>query len=224
MNDDYLHAFLDLPEAHTNGDGAGSSSDDDTYIWITRWEDFQHYPPERDRAPVWLKDYTKQDDDDDYRHLTFALRGLLASLRREFARSHCKLRYTPAESARRSRDDLATSQRRSRDDLVALTRRTGQRVRREHIEALNHAGFIELISRATLDTRLEEFYASRAPARSQRELLRSSKKDARRSPKKSGERASSENHVQHDPDPEPPRDPDAKAKLAAIAARIGEQP
>ena len=39
---------------------------DELWIWVTRWDDFQHYTPEPDRAPAWIKSYTKQLDDDRY--------------------------------------------------------------------------------------------------------------------------------------------------------------
>lgn len=119
---------------------------DESYIWIVRWGDFQHYAPERDRAPAWIKAYTKQLDDDEYRKLTADQRGLLHDLRMTFSRSHGR---------------LATDTRR-------LCHRLGYRVFTAQLERLNDAGFIEFVSREGLDRRLETFYASRAPARSQR--------------------------------------------------------
>jgi hypothetical protein len=116
------------------------------YLWITRWEDFQHYQPERDRAPGWIKTYTKQLDDDRYLDLTLQQRAVLHDLRSAFARSHGRLTSAPAQ----------------------LTRRINGRVTSALLAALNHAGFIEFVSREVLEQRLEKFYASRAPARSRR--------------------------------------------------------
>lgn len=110
------------------------------YIWITRWEDFQHYTPDRDRAPAWIKTYTKQLDDDEYRNLTADQRGLLHDLRMAFSRSHGK---------------LTTDTRR-------LCHRLGYRVLTRQLDSLNRAGFIEFVSRETLELNLESFYASRA--------------------------------------------------------------
>jgi hypothetical protein len=111
------------------------------YIWITRWESFQHYKPERDRAPAWVKLYTKQLSDDTYLNLTAVQRALLHDLRMEFARAHHK---------------LTTDTRR-------LSHRIGYRVTRASLDALNHAGFMEYCSRATLDRRLDEFYSNSSP-------------------------------------------------------------
>ena len=117
----------------------------DEYVWITRWEEFQHYAPRRDRGPAWIKDHTAQLDDERYLDLTDRQRALLGDIRRVFAMTRGRL----------SRDTRTISRHRhaqTRDaDLVAL----------------NHAGFIEFVSREALDHRLEKFYASRAPARSQ---------------------------------------------------------
>lgn len=113
------------------------------YIWIVRWEDFQHYAPERDRAPAWIKAYTKQHDEDEYRALTGPQRAVLHDLRIAFARARGKL----------TRDSRAISQR------------IGMRVTNATLELLNHAGYIDFISRSDLEQRLDSFYASRARAR-----------------------------------------------------------
>ncbi len=110
------------------------------YIWIVRWGDFQHYKPERDRAPAWLKTYTKELDDERYLRLTTHQRALLHDLRRAFARTHGRL-------ARDSRQ---------------LTHRFHVRVTSAQLEALNHAGFIDFCSREVLEHRLELLYTSRA--------------------------------------------------------------
>ena len=113
---------------------------DHEYIWISRWEEFQHYPPDRDRAPAWIKTYTKQLSDDRYRDLTSAQRALLHDLRIELARSHGRLTSEPRR----------------------LTQRLGMRVTSAQLTSLNHAGFIEFLSRESLELALEKFYTSRA--------------------------------------------------------------
>lgn len=110
------------------------------YIWICRWEDFQHYAPDRDRPPAWIKTYTKQLSDDRYLDLTAAQRALLHDLRSDFARSHGRLTSEPRR----------------------LTQRLACRVTSDQLQALSDAGFIRFVSRTTLDTALEKLYASRA--------------------------------------------------------------
>lgn len=114
---------------------------DPLYVWISRWSDFQHYKPERDRPPAWIKAYTKQLDDDTYLELTGTQRAILHDLRSAFARSHGKL----AADTRR------------------LSARIGLQVTSRTLERLNHAGFIELLSRETLDQRLDELYGNSSP-------------------------------------------------------------
>lgn len=111
------------------------------YIWISRWEEFQHYKPERDRAPAWIKAYTKPLDDDRYLKLSTHSRGLLHDLRMAFARAHGEL-------------PMNTRQ---------LSHRLHYRVTTPHIELLNHAGFIDILSRQTLEQRLEELYSDSSP-------------------------------------------------------------
>lgn len=108
------------------------------YIWIVRWQDFQHYRPERDRAPAWIKTYTKQLDDHRYLELTWAQRAILHDLRSAFARSHGRLPSAPRQ----------------------LSQRLAGRVTSAQLEALSHAGFIDIISRATLEQRLDSLYSS----------------------------------------------------------------
>ena len=117
-----------------------------TWLWVVRWDEFQHYKPERDHGPAWIKSYSRQLDDDRFLDLSLALRGLLESLRLALGRAGGRLP----------------------NDTQSISRRIGAKVRREQIEALCDAGLIEVCSRATLEQRLEQFYASRAPARSRR--------------------------------------------------------
>src|SRR6266540_3061047 len=114
-----------------------SDSDDLLFIWICRWDEFQHYRPERDRPPAWIKTYTKQMHDARYLELPDRARALLHDLRHVFAVTAGQL----------SRDTRVVSQHRHRQTF------------RADLERLNHAGFIDFISRETLDQRLEELYS-----------------------------------------------------------------
>jgi hypothetical protein len=87
------------------------------WIIIPRWRDFQHYT---DRDPKWIKNYRAQLADDDYLNLSFAQRGLLHGLRLQYALSDGRVR----------------------EDTVGLTKKLGKRVRKDSLEALEHAGFI----------------------------------------------------------------------------------
>jgi hypothetical protein len=119
------------------------NADDDSarYLWPARWDEFQHYPPEPDRGPAWIKNYAKQLDDDAYLDLTLAQRGLLADLRLEFSKARARLRL----------------------DRRRLTLRLGATVYQRDLQALNQAGFLEIISRATLEQRLEQLYSRSSP-------------------------------------------------------------
>ena len=111
----------------------------DLYIWIPNWDGpggFQHY---KSRDPIWIKNYTRLLSHDAYCALTLTQRGLLHGIWLEYASS------PPA-----FREDTASSARRLRGDTLTLTRRLGQKVSRRDIEALNHAGFIELIASTLL--------------------------------------------------------------------------
>ncbi len=113
----------------------------DLYVWISRWPDFQHYKPERDRAPAWIKAYTRQLDDSRYLDLSTHARGLLHDLRMAFARAHGEL-------------PMNTRQ---------ISHRVHSRVTKAQLEALNHAGFIEFLSREVLEHRLEQLYTGSSP-------------------------------------------------------------
>lgn len=141
----------------------------DMYVWITRWDEFQHYKPERDRAPAWIKDYTKQMNDDRYLRLTDRQRALLRDLRDVFAVTFARL----------PRDTRVISRHRHRQTF------------RSDLDALEQAGLIEQISRETLERRLEKLYTSRAPARSKE------KEEEEREPPKG--RTLSQDHVRPEP-------------------------
>jgi len=102
-------------------------SDNGGYISIPGWRTFQHYNPEK-RGQPWIKDYLEQLDDDDYRALSFAQRGLLQDLRRAYARSRSRLNA----------------------DTVGLSRRLGAQVTRRQLDALVQAGFIRIVASEAL--------------------------------------------------------------------------
>ena len=91
-------------------------------IHVPRWDEFQVSPSKRpkDGHLDWIKSYTRQLSNDVYYDLSFHLRGLLESLRLEYARSRRQLIGTTA----------------------TLTRRLGHRVLRRDLEALSQAGLI----------------------------------------------------------------------------------
>jgi hypothetical protein len=113
------------------------------YIWIVRWGDFQHYTPERDRGPAWIKQHTAQLSDDRYIGLTSKGRSVLHDLRMLFANMRGRVP----------------------NDTRTISGLLAQRVTNTTLQTLNDAGLIEIVSRPELDARLETLYASRAPAR-----------------------------------------------------------
>jgi hypothetical protein len=138
------------------------------WVWISRWEDFQHYQPERDRAPAWIKDYTKQLSDYRYLALTDRQRALLSDLRRSFAVTSG---WVPRS-------------------VAVISRHRHRQTFRSDLEALNHAGFIEFCSRESLENRLDQLYASRAPARSRRGFTKVNPKSGPRAAAREGARRS----------------------------------
>jgi hypothetical protein len=141
------------------------------YIWISRWEEFQHYRPERDRAPAWIKDYTKQLDDDRYLELTDRQRALLRDLRDLFALKRGRLSVdVRATSEPQLGHERATTEPRLSYDLAAISRRRNRQTYRADLKALKSAGFIEVLSRPTLELRLEKFYSPSSPPRARIEV------------------------------------------------------
>lgn len=118
----------------------------DEWIWICRWDDFQHYPARRDRGPAWIKDYTKQLDDDRYLSLSNRQRALLADLRLMFATSRARLRH----------------------DASTIGARRRAETRHADLKALSDAGLIEVCSRERLELHLEFLY-SRSRSRDRKE-------------------------------------------------------
>lgn len=121
------------------------NAEPERWIWIARWEEFQHYTPSRERGPAWIKDYTAQLADERYLRLSDRSRALLRDLR----------------------DIFATMRGRLPDDSRMITRLRHSQTRRDDLTSLNDAGFIAILSREDLEVALEKFYTSRAPARSQ---------------------------------------------------------
>lgn len=93
------------------------------YIHIRNWDAFQHPDITRNRraAVPWIKDATAQLSDEDFVELTFADRGVLQSLRLQYA---------------------ANRGRGINDSTASLQRLFGHRVMRTQLERLNEAGFI----------------------------------------------------------------------------------
>jgi len=121
-------------------------SDPQEWVWIARWGDFQHYRPERDSGPAWIKDYTKQLRDDRYLGLTDRQRALLGDIRRIFAVAFPWLRR----------------------DVAVIARHRHQQTFRTDLDALRDAGFIEFHSRASLEKTLEAFLLARARGKKKR--------------------------------------------------------
>lgn len=120
----------------------------DKWIWICRWETFQHYKPTPGQVPAWTKMYTQLINDEAYLELSSHRRGVLHGLWLAFTSSRCRLGA----------------------DTRSLSSRLRLRVTSADIDSLNHAGFIQICSRATLDSLYRSSIAtleSRAPARSQ---------------------------------------------------------
>src|SRR5262245_751608 len=102
----------------------------DRWIVIPDWDEFQHY---KDRAPLWIKTYTRLLHDDAYLDLDIAARGILHGLWLLYA----DLDGVVSES--RARAILAPSGTHRGSHRV----HTGNisRAYRRHIESLNDAGF-----------------------------------------------------------------------------------
>ena len=105
------------------------------WIVVPRWEDFQHY---KNRHPPWIKDYVKQLRNDDWMGLSLSQRGLLQGLRLLYA----ELNGVVSEGVARRR-------------LVGSE--SDARYWRVHLEAINHAGFIEFRASKPLALREQSF-------------------------------------------------------------------
>jgi hypothetical protein len=92
------------------------------WIVVPRWDEFQHRDAARAYTLTWIKTFTKLLSDDNYLALTPVQRAALHGIWLEYARSHRKLR-------------VSTS---------SISRRLQMRVTKHTLEALNDAGFIHL--------------------------------------------------------------------------------
>jgi hypothetical protein len=118
--------------------------DEQQWIWIHNWEKFQHY---KQRQPTWIKVYVELLGDDRYLSLTSSRRGLLHGLHLAFTWTRLELPL----------------------DLKKINTWLRLEAKMTDIEALNHAGFIEILASSVLAERLQgarAALASRAPARS----------------------------------------------------------
>lgn len=106
----------------------------DSWIVIPNWEKYQ---PRTDRAMPWFMVYYELSRRDDWRSLSLSARGLLVSI---------WLEYGPSKGTIRLGD---------------ITHRAGQRVRRETLDSLVAAGFIEISAAKPPEVGA----APRAPAR-----------------------------------------------------------
>ena len=87
------------------------------YLVVERWEEFQHY---KNRAPLWIKNYTRLLHDDAYLGLSGHRRAVLHGLWLVYASSSCRLLF----------------------DHGSLSRRLHLRVTSDDLKALRKAGFI----------------------------------------------------------------------------------
>lgn len=113
---------------------------EDTYIWVNRWEEFQTFQNKRGKpwAPEWIKLYPRLFDNDAFIELPENTRLLLIGLFVLFSRT---------------RGELLVHTR-------SLSRRLNQRVTKQQLETLSHAGFIDFCSRTVLERRRNAFWNS----------------------------------------------------------------
>ena len=90
---------------------------DELWIVVLNWAKFQHYSK---RTPIWIKLYMELRDKDEFRHLTYAQRGCLMTIWMEYTASRGALRVS------------------------SLGQKSGQKTRRQHLDSLVRAGFIQL--------------------------------------------------------------------------------
>jgi hypothetical protein len=113
---------------------------DDLYIWVNRWDEFQTFQIKRGKpwAPPWIRTYTAQLSDERYLDLTDRQRALLHDLRMVFA----------------------MTKGRTRCDHRTIGQYRHIRTRYADLEALNHAGFIDICSRTVLERKRNAFWNS----------------------------------------------------------------
>ena len=113
-------------------------SDDDLYIWVNRWDEFQTFQEKKGKpwAPPWIKVYHSLLDQPAYIDLTPETRCLLEGIWKLFARSRGTLRK----------------------DTRNLSRQLNQRVTERQLERLNHAGWITFCSGTGLERLRNKFW------------------------------------------------------------------
>jgi hypothetical protein len=109
------------------------SKQPERWIDIPRWKDFQHY---KNREPYWIKDWRRQLHDPKYIDQPLATRGVLHGLR-----------------LLRSEVGEALSESYAKRALVGSE--SDARYWRVHLDRLNHAGLIALLSSKPLATETE---------------------------------------------------------------------
>lgn len=113
------------------------------YIWMNGWERFQTFQTKRGKlwTPPWIKHYTGLLDNPDYIELAprrrAILHGLWLVMGRCPAGGRLVLGSSPAKIGRIIADDT---------------------VRKRDIDALNHAGWVDLCSRTVLEQRWVAFW------------------------------------------------------------------
>jgi len=128
---------------------------DERWIVVNKWDEFQHPDALRTGNIPWLKTFTRLLSDDAYLGLNAGERAVLHGIWLEYARSRGQLRLAHG----------------------SLTRRLNLKVRQEHLDALNHAGFIHFSASkpastiastpaSTEETRRERSSRTRATPRS----------------------------------------------------------
>ena|SRR5215831_13065393 len=91
------------------------------WIEIVDWQRFQHY---KDRNPPWIKNYTELLVDANYLRLPAATVALLHKLWLLYAATHGRIPL----------------------DTRYISRSCAQRVTKQQLESLNHAGFIRFVA------------------------------------------------------------------------------
>lgn len=138
------------------------------WISVSGWRRFQHYDPAK-RVPPWIKNNTDLMANDAYLSLTEHRALMLHRLWLEYASSRCELS----------------------DDTLRLSRRLGMKVTTLDLDALNHAGFIDIVASAVL---AEGYHPASARAHDV-EVETEKEKDKTRNPNPDVDVADANGHV-----------------------------
>jgi hypothetical protein len=147
----------------------------DGWIVVPNWAKFQHYGNRRD-AP-WIKVYGELNSRDEWRRLPYSERGLLVTIWIEYQRSGGQL------------------------NVSDIGLRGGQRVRLRSLEALNHAGFIEVVASKPLALRA----LAREEVREEKKEHAHARETRTPKPAPSEPRINATAYRKHNPDPQPER-------------------